>query len=195
MNLELRQASFSQAFRTAREANADYFLVISAMENERDVSLKAELFTGRTGSPVGSFFSYRTGVDRLRNASRGIADQMGAVLPLRGRLVQRQQAQGLIDKGKVDGVKAGAVYDIVKKGRSQIAHEGIGLSYTNEDIVGRISIENVDEEVASGTMTRNGFFDRIEAGDEVIFRAADEVKIPPDTTANPELRALLRTLR
>jgi hypothetical protein len=195
MNLELRQDSFAQAFRTAREANADYFLVISVMENERDVSLKAELFTGRTGSPAGSFYTYRTGVDRLRNASRGIADQLGAALPLRGKLVQRQQAQGLIDKGRVDGVKAGAVYDIVKKGRSQIAHQGIGLIYTDEDVVGRISIENIDEEVASGSLTRNGFFDRIEAGDEVIFRAADDVRSPPDTAANPELRALLRTLR
>jgi tetratricopeptide (TPR) repeat protein len=195
MDIELRQTSFSQAFRTAREAGADYFLVISAMENERDVSLKAELFTGRTGSSAGSFYAFRTGVDRLRNASRGIADQLGAALPLRGRLVQRQQSQGLIDKGKVDGVKAGAVYDIVKKGRSQIAHQGIGLVYTDDDVVGRISIENVDEEVASGAITRNGFFDRIEAGDEVIFKAVDDVKIPPDTTANPELRALLRTLR
>jgi tetratricopeptide (TPR) repeat protein len=195
MDMELRQTSFSQAFRTARESGADYFLVISAMENERDISLKAELFTGRTGSPAGSFYTYRTGVDRLRNASRGIADQLGVALPLRGKLVQRQQAQGLIDKGKVDRVKAGAVYDIVKKGRSQIAHEGIGLTYSNDDIVGRITIENVDEEVASGTLARNGFFDRIEAGDEVIFRAADDVKIPPDTAANPELRALLRTLR
>ena len=195
MDLELRQSSFSQAFRTAREAGADYFLVISTMENERDISLKAELFTGRTGAAAGSFYTYRTGVDRLRNASRGIADQLGAALPLRGRLVQRQQSQGLIDKGKVDGVKTGAVYDIVKKGRSQIAHQGIGLVYTEEDVVGRISIENVDEEVSSGTLTRNGFFDRIEAGDEIIFRASDEVKIPPDTAANPELRALLRTLR
>jgi tetratricopeptide (TPR) repeat protein len=195
MNLELRQTSFSQAFRMAREAGADYFLVISTMENERDISLKAELFTGKTGSAAGNFYTYRTGVDRLRNASRGIADQLGAALPLRGKLVQRQQSQGLIDKGRVDGVKTGAVYDIVKKGRSQIAHEGIGLVYTNEDIVGRISIENVDEEVASGTLTRNGFFDRIEADDEVIFKAADDVKIPPDTAANPELRALLRTLR
>jgi tetratricopeptide (TPR) repeat protein len=195
MNLELRQTSFSQAFRLARESGADYFLVISSMENERDVSLKAELFTGRTGSPAGSFYTYRTGVDRLRNASRGIADQLGAALPLRGKLVQRQQSQGLIDKGRVDGVKTGAVYDIVKKGRSQIAHEGIGLIYADEDIVGRITVESIDEEVASGTLVRNGFFDRIEAGDEVIFKASDDVKIPPDTAANPELRALLRTLR
>ena len=195
INLELRQPSFSAAFRAAREANADYFLVISTLENERDISLKGELFVGRTGVLAGSFYTYRTGVDRLRNASRGIVDQLGAALPFRGRLVHRQQAQGLIDKGKVDGVKADAVYDVVKKGRSQLTHEGIGLIYADDDIVGKITIENVDEEVASGVLARNGFFDRIEAGDEVVLRASGDVKIPMETAANPELRALLRTLR
>jgi tetratricopeptide (TPR) repeat protein len=195
MNLELRQPSFASAFRTAREANADYFLVISAMENERDISLKGELFVGRTGSAAGSFYTYRTGIDRLRNASRGIADQLGAAFPFRARLLQRQQAQGLIDKGKVDGVKAGAVYDVVKKGHFQLAHEGIGLIYADEDIAGKLTIESVDEEVAAGTLVRNGFFDRIEAGDEIMLRVEGGVKPPLETAANPELRALLRTLR
>jgi tetratricopeptide (TPR) repeat protein len=195
MNLELRQPSFSQAFKTAREADADYFLLVSAMENERDISLKGELFVGRTGARAVNLYTYRTGIDRLRNASRGIADQLGASLPLRGRLVVRRQGQGLIDKGKVDGVKKDAVYDVVKKGRPQLAHEGIGLVYADADIVGKITIETVDEEVASGALVRNGFFDRIEAGDEIILKAAGDAKIPPETAANPELRALLRTLR
>jgi hypothetical protein len=195
MNLELRQPSFSQAFRTAREAGADYFLIISAMENERDISLRGELFVGRTGASAGNFYTYRTGVDRLRNASRGIADQIGASLPFRGRLVMRKQAQGLIDKGKADGVKAGAVYDVVKKGRSQLANQGIGVVYTPDDLVGKLTIESVDEEVSSGLLVRSGFFDRIEAGDEIILKAADDQKKPPETAANPELRTLLRTLR
>ncbi|MDR0495100.1 MAG: tetratricopeptide repeat protein [Treponema sp.] len=194
MNLEMRQPSFSGAFRAAREANADYFLVISVMESERDISLKAELYVGRTGALAASLYAYRTGADRLRNASRGIASQLGGALPFRGRLVIRKQAQGLIDKGKVDGVKAETVYDLVKKGRSQLANQGIGLIYADDDIVGRITIDTVDEEVASGVLARNGFFDRIEAGDEVILRVSNDIR-PMGETANPELRALLRTLR
>jgi hypothetical protein len=195
MNLEVNQPSFSQAFRTAREANADFFLIVSTMENERDISLKGELFVGRTGSAAASFYTYRTGVDRLRNASRGIVEQMGNALPLRGRLVQRRQAQGLIDKGRADKVKEGVVYDIVKKDRSQLANQGIGMVYSPEDLVGKITIESVDEEVASGKLARNGFFDRIEEGDEIFFIPEGGSKSPPETAANPELRALLRTLR
>jgi tetratricopeptide (TPR) repeat protein len=196
VNLELRQPSFSQAFRQAREAGADYFLIVSAAENERDISLKGELFTARTGASAGNFSTYRTGVDRLRNSSRGIADQLAAALPFRAKLVMRKQAQGLVDKGRVDGVKAGNVYDVVKKGRSQIANEGIALLYSADDLAGKITIDSVDEEVAAGTLARNGFFDRIEPGDEIILQAEKEDKAaPPETAANPELRSLLRTLR
>jgi hypothetical protein len=195
MNLEVKQPSFSQAFRLAREANADYFLIVSTMENERDISLKGELFVGRTGSVAASFYTYRTGVDRMRNASRGIVEQLGNALPLRGKLILRRQAQGLIDKGRADKVKENAVYDIVKKDRSQLANQGIGLVYSPEDLVGKITIENVDEEVASGKLVRNGFFDRIEEGDDVFFIPEGGYKAPAETTANPELRVLLRSLR
>jgi tetratricopeptide (TPR) repeat protein len=195
MNLEVNQPSFSQAFRTAREANADYFLIVSTMENERDISLKGELFVGRTGSAAASFYTYRTGVDRMRNASRGIVEQLGSILPLRGKLIQRRQAQGLIDKGRADKVKENVVYDIVKKEKSQLANQGIGLVYSPEDMVGKITIESVDEEVASGKLARNGFFDRIEEGDDVFFIPEGGARTPPETAANPELRALLRTLR
>jgi tetratricopeptide (TPR) repeat protein len=196
MEPELRQSSFSQGFRAAREGGADYFLVVSVSENERDISLKGELFVGRTGAPAGVFYTYRTGPDRLRNAARGMVEQLAASLPFRGELVIRRQAQGLIDKGRVDGVKNGDVYDVVKKGRPVVLNEGIGLSYTTDDLVGRITIENADEEVASGALSRNGFFDRITAGDEIILQAQkDETAAPAEPRINPELRALLRTLR
>ena len=195
INLELRQPSFSQAFRAAREAGADYFMVVSAAENERDISLRGELFVARTGAAARAFSTFRTGADRLRNAGRGIVDQLSAALPFRARLLSRQQGAGLIDKGRVDGVKTGDVYDVVKKGRPLIANEGVALLYTTDDLVGKITIDLIDEEVAVGSLARNGFFDRVEAGDEIILQAERENQSPPETAANPELRTLLRTLR
>ncbi|MDR1252990.1 MAG: tetratricopeptide repeat protein [Treponema sp.] len=196
MNLELRQASFSLAFRAAREAGADYFLIVSTAENERDISLKGELFAARTGAAAGTFSTFRTGSDRLRSAGRGIVDQLAASLPFRASLLIRRQGQGLIDKGRVDGVKAGDVFDVVKKGRPQIANEGIALVYTADDLVGKMTIDSADEEVASGTLVRSGFFDRIEAGDEIILQPEKDERpngAVPET--NPELRDLLRGLR
>ncbi|MDR1287589.1 MAG: tetratricopeptide repeat protein [Treponema sp.] len=196
LDLELRQPSFSQAYRTARDAGADYFIVVSAAENERDLSVKGELYVGRTGSRAGVFNAYRTGGDRLRNAARGIAEQFASSLPFRASLIARRQSQCLIDKGRADGVETGGVYDVVKRGSPLVLGEGIGLSYTAEELVGSLTVENADEEVASGLLVRNGFFDRIGIGDEIILQnGRDENAPPPETGMNPELRALLRTLR
>jgi len=195
MNLPLRQATFSQGFRQAREEGADYFMLVSVTENERDIAIKGELFVGRTGSPAGTFYAYRTGSDRLRGASKGIVEQLSASLPLRGRLLIRKQGQALINKGRADKVEKGAIFDIVKKGRAQIANEGIALIYSPDELVGKITIDNADEEISTGTLARNGFFDRIEPGDEVILQVEDNKKPALESSANPELRALLRTLR
>jgi len=195
LNLELQQPSFSQCFRLAREAGADYFMLVSVLENERDISIKAELFNGRTGTPAGNLNVYRTGMDRLRNAGRGLIEQLSSVLPLRGRLIMRRQGQGLIDKGIADGIKAGQVFDVIKKGQTQILNEGIGLMYMNDDITGTLTIENIDEEIASGALVRNGFFDRIEVGDEVVLQEQKDSIKSRETAINPELRRLLRTLR
>ncbi|MCL2264634.1 MAG: tetratricopeptide repeat protein [Treponema sp.] len=194
LNLELRQPSFSQAFRQARESGADYFMLISVTENERDISIKAEVFVGRTGSPAGTFNTYRTGNDRLRDASRGIISQISASMPLRGRLLLRRQGQALINKGKADGVQAETVYDVIKKDRVQTANTGIAVVYSGDELVGTLTITNTDEEIAIGTLARNGFFDRIEPGDEVILQNQKTIQTV-EYAANPELRALLRTIR
>jgi len=195
MNLDLRQATFSQGFRHAREAGADYFMLVSVTENERDIAIKGELFVGRTGSPAGAFSTYRTGTDRLRDASRGIVSQLSSSMPLRGRLLIRRQGQALINKGRADSIQRDSVFDVVKRGRPQTANEGIALNYSADELVGKFTVTVVDEEIAVGTLARNGFFDRIEPGDEVILQAERTARQTADSAANPELRALLRTLR
>jgi hypothetical protein len=170
--------------------------VVTVSENERDLSIRGDLFVGRTGSPAGTFYAYRTGSDRLRNASRGVLDQLAASLPFRGELVQRRTSQGLIDKGKADGVALDTVYEVVKRGQTALLNEGVGLNYSAGDVVGTLLITQIDEEVAVGTLTRNGFFDRIAPGDEVVLQTGKpQDPAAAESMADPELRTLLRTLR
>ena len=196
MDVELRQPSFSAAFRTAREMEADYFLVVSVSENERDISIKGELYVARTGTAAATFRAFRTGPDRLRYASRGIVDQLSTALPFRAELLLRRQDQGLIDKGRADGVKDGAEFDVVLKGRTGIQNDGIGLVYTPEDVVGKLRIERADEEISVGRLTRNGFFDRIGPGDEIFLTPEKkDVQSGNLLPADPELRSLLKMMR
>lgn len=199
MDVELRQSSFSSAFRTARVSGADYFLILSVGESGRDLSLKGELFVGRTGSPAGTYASFRTGPDRLRNGGRLIAEQLSAALPFRATLIQRRAGLGLMNKGKADGIQPGAVFELVRKGALQVRSEGIGLAYDPADVVGSFTVGEVDELISSGTLSRSGFFDRIAAGDELVPVQAKDGAAPtapiPGAPADPELRALLRNLR
>jgi len=152
----------------------------------------------RTGASAAVFNAYRTGQDRLRNAGRNIIDQLHNALPFRAELIARNQSEGLIDKGRVDGVKDGMVFDLVRQSSADVLNEGIGLVYSPNDIVGRLTIEKADEEVSAGRITRVGFFDRISPGDEIFLSPAEDNRARPfETTlpADPELRNLLRTLR
>jgi len=196
VDIPLRQASFAAAFRAAREAGADYFLLISGTENERDFSVRAELFVARTGSPAETVDVFRTGPDRLRNAAEGVLLRLGTDLPFRGRLLQRRQSEAVIDKGRAEGVRVGDVFEIVQKDRAQVLGQGIGLAFDAEHLLGILTITEVDERISAGTITRDGFFDRIEAGDEALLRNAGPGGLRrQELSGNPELGAMLRTLR
>jgi tetratricopeptide (TPR) repeat protein len=197
LNLEFRQPSFSSAYRSAREAGADYFLIVSVRENSRDISIQGDLYVGRTGSAAAGFSVFRTGSGRLRDAGRGIISRLDSVLPFRAELLSRRQAQGLIDKGRADGVKEGDVFDIVRKGAVRTQNEGSGLVYAAGDLTGTFTVTSPGEEVSQGALVREGFFDRIEAGDEIVPRPEENSSAAgaPSRAENPELEALLRTLR
>lgn len=197
MPLEIRQTSFSTAYRTAREAGADYFLIVSVKEQDRDLSIQVDMYVGRTGSRAASFSVYKVGQDRLRNGSRQIVSQLQNLLPFRAVILQRKAGLVLIDKGKADGVEKGNSYQIIKKGSATVKNEGIGLIYTQQDVIGTVVIDTVDELIAQGTVTRAGFYDEITSGDEVIALPEKGANPVPqkNETIDPELRDLLRTLR
>jgi tetratricopeptide (TPR) repeat protein len=195
----VEQTSFSAAFRAAREAGADYFLALSVSENDRDLSIRASLHVARTGSLATSFSVFRTGADRLRNAGRKIAEELSAVLPFRAQLLKRNAGEGLLDKGRVDGVAAGTKYEIVRKGAAAVKSEGVGVVYAADDVTGSFEVTEVDEEIAAGKLSRNGFFDRLAAGDEIFAAVEKDAAAKPgpaeSSASDPELRYLLRNLR
>jgi len=219
MNLPIDQSSFASAFRMAREAKdedskaCDYFVILSLLESERELSIKAELYLARTGAKLAEFNVQRAGIDRLRNASINIVNQIDESLPFRGEILRRSGGIAVIDRGKVDGLKQNTVFNIVKKGRIQLKSDVPGFTYLPEDMVGTFKLDQkIDEEISAGELTRAGFFDLIEEGDELILPEAPasapgaagakpaNAKSPeasPEkiTAYDPELRSLLMKLR
>ena len=164
-----RASSFSDAFRTAREAEADYFAIVSFKETERDVEIDVDLRVARTGSSATSFKAYRTGNDRVKNSASRAADLLISALPPLGSLVKRRQESVLVDLGRADGIAQGAKLVVVKKGAAQAKPEGLGLGYPQSSVLGDVSLTAIGEEVSEGTLKGAGFFDTVNIGDEVLL--------------------------
>jgi tetratricopeptide (TPR) repeat protein len=175
-------SSFAEAFKTAREAEADYFAIVSVKETERDLEIDADMRVARTGSPASSFRSFRTGNDKIKNCASRAADLIISALPPLGSLIKRSQDRVLVDLGKADGLSSGAKLVVVKKGAVQARPEGLGISYPPSSVLGEISLTSIGEEASEGTLKSAGFFDTVNIGDQAVLALAAS-KAP---TAEPQ---------
>jgi tetratricopeptide (TPR) repeat protein len=174
--------SFAEAFKTAREAEADYFAIVSVKETERDLEIDADMRVARTGSPASSFRSFRTGNDKIKNSASRAADLLISALPPLGSLIKRSQDRVLVDLGKADGLGSGAKLVVVKKGTVQARPEGLGISYPPSSVLGEISLTSIGEEASEGSLKSAGFFDTVNIGDQAVLALAAS-KAP---TAEPQ---------
>jgi tetratricopeptide (TPR) repeat protein len=175
---------FDDAFRRARSAPSDYFIVLQLDEAERSFSAVADMYLSRTAALIGSFSSFRTGNDRVRDAFLKLGGQIAATLPLRGTLLVRKFDQGLIDLGSFQGLKKGDSMVIVRKGGVRLNPDRPGLSFASSDALGDFQITGVDEGVSEGTVKIRGYFDYINPGDRVVFA--------PKPAARPQVQPAQR---
>jgi tetratricopeptide (TPR) repeat protein len=164
-------ADYAGAYRTARTANLDYFILLSYEENERELSLSGTVYSGRTGTETGKIRVYRTGNDRAAAALRRFTQVFTDLLPVRGKIIARNGNETLIDLGKAEGVAKDAEFTVIKAGKLVTRDTGPGLTYADTDVLGKITVSGVDEAVSAGTLSRSGFFDMVNVGDEVINTA------------------------
>jgi tetratricopeptide (TPR) repeat protein len=215
VSLPEKVPNFSAAFRQARGVS-DYFLIVQLTENGADgrgAAFTINAYVSSTGSPAAKYRANRTGPSRFTAAIRDAASAFTAALPFRASLIRRNAAIGLIDKGKIDGVKlpppatAGAaqvpaaqapaagqaapeappVYTIIRARAAVPKDEGLGLSYVPEDVVGTFIPAEVSDTVTRGSLTRQGFFDSIAPGDDIFVLPPpeDSVSTAPINAAAP----------
>ncbi len=202
LKLKERVDSPGEAFKVSREAGADYYLILSVKESEREIQLAGDLKVGATGSLATSFRFYRTGNDRVKNTALRLADSIVSALQPKGSILRRSQDSALVDLGSSDGLKVGDTLLVLKKGSLGVKSEGLGPSWTDQAQVGTLTVTKVDEEVATGNLKSSGFFDTINVGDEVIGNpppaapssAASGFSLPT-ATPSPEFPGLFVAVR
>jgi tetratricopeptide (TPR) repeat protein len=164
-------SGYGEAFRLARESSCDYFVLLSVEETDREISVLADVYSARTGTLTTHIDGFRTGNDRVSSVLRSFRKSVLDMLPVRGKIVARDGNELLVDLGRTEGMVKGTQLAIVPAGSIRTADQGPGIIYDQKSILGTISLNAVGEEIGSGTYVQNGFYDRVNIGDEVVVIA------------------------
>jgi tetratricopeptide (TPR) repeat protein len=185
---------FDEAFRAARTAGTDYFVILAVDEADRSLWVTADVYLSRTGGRIASFGGFRTGNDRVRDSFMKLAADVAGILSPRGSLLVRSFGQGLIDLGTLQGVKEGDTLVIVRQGSVRLRPDGPGLAYDEKDVLGDFTVTAVDEALAEGDVKGRGYFDYVNARDEVV-NAVQKTPVPDVTTVQSSGNILTRLFR
>lgn len=200
-------STFTEAFARARKAGYDYFMLFTFQENERELTTGAKVYSGRTGNLVTSWSVYRTGNDMFSNAMQKMKDKLNQAMPYYAKIIARNGPSLLLDAGRLDGVSVGQTWNIIAKGGIKTADFGPGIVYGESDVLGTVTLSAVGEEISSGMLVQNGFYDRVNVGDLIVLQAQsledepvvegayDVPYVEGQSAASPQEPALLQLLR
>jgi tetratricopeptide (TPR) repeat protein len=175
-------SGYGDAFKKARLAKQDYFLLFSVSETDRELSISAQLYSANTGNLADTFTVYRTGNDRYFFALEKLKQDLLLKMPLRGTIIDRKASVVLLDVGRKDGITTDSKFTILKKGSISSSDTGLGIVYPTDNELGTVTMVAVGEEISQGILVQKGFYDLINVGDEIIpFVEPAETKEPVST--------------
>ncbi len=157
--------NFAECFRISRENESDYFIIFKCTENERAVSLTAEIYLASTGSKLKTVRIVRTGNQMIPEAGRAVVNEVHNILPVYGRIINRKFDQIIVNLGKKDGLAEGSELLIIKKGELRKSQDSFNLEYDKSAVIGKYNVDQADELVSEGGITLSIFFDMINPGD------------------------------
>lgn len=173
-------SGYGEAYGLARKNGLDYFALLSVDETEREITLSAVVYSGRTGTETARFSSFRTGNDKFSSVLRAFRRDLLDILPARGKIIRRSVDEVLVDLGTVEGMRGDVILDVIKAGKIVTNDKGPGVGFEEKDFLGTIKITRCGEEISQGTLSQSGFYDRVNVGDEVLVRFRPEEKSETD---------------
>ena len=166
---------YGEGYRLARTGGMDYFILMTVEESDREVSMDAVLYSARTGVELTRFSTFRTGNDKYASVLRSFRRNLLNLLPVRGKIISRSVNEVLVDLGKVEGLVPNTVLDVIKAGAIKTKDNGLGIEFGKNDLLGKITVSHVGEEISQGKLNQDGFYDRVNVNDDVlVFSMPDE---------------------
>ncbi|MBN1685746.1 MAG: tetratricopeptide repeat protein [Spirochaetales bacterium] len=186
--------SFGEAYRDAREIGAGYFAVLSFDEGSRHFAAAWRLYNGRTGALLSQYAVLRTGNDRVMDAATTAASALAAEFPLYAQILAREFDNVLMDAGWVDGLQIDDELVILKREAIETGINTLEFVFSNDDILGKVRVTDIDELISAGTVERDPFFDLINIGDKIISPPKEQQEAPVAVPPVPDdlYRAILK---
>lgn len=193
--------TYSQAFSDARNSDFDYFGIVNFDENDRETTISIDLYVTSTGSLAGKWNVYRSGNKKLSSAAQKIVKDIVSSFAVRGKILERQGSEILIDLGKRDGINLESTFIVAKKDSLQIADSNIGLVLNKENELGSIQLTEIGEDVSQGIFVQKGFYDKMNPNDEILLvektELSDENSVVMSDTQlkSPEFLQMLNSIK
>ncbi len=166
--------NFTDAFQRARKKGYDYFCLVETTETERDISISCNMYSARTGNEAGKWTVYRTGNSCFANALQRLRQSILTVMPYYAKIIARTGTDVLIDAGRMDGVAKDQVWTVFEPESVRSSDFGLGLTFSQNNILGTVCITDAGEDISQGDYTQLGFYDRMNVGDIVLLIAHEE---------------------
>ncbi|WP_028973165.1 tetratricopeptide repeat protein [Spirochaeta cellobiosiphila] len=161
-------SGFNEAFRQSLSNGSDYFVILSFNDDGGSFEVYCDLYLTRTGTKITELSVLRRGNEKIGLSLRKLSDLIYSALPLYGRIIKRDNNMALINLGANDGLTMDDNLQVLKKGSLELSPRDLGYSITNENILGQLTITNIGENIATGTLESATTFDLINPDDNVI---------------------------
>lgn len=178
--------NFAEAFRAARSQDADFFILLTYRETERSFQVVSEVYNARTGSRVDTLRSIRTGNNRVTQSLVRIADGLADTLPVRGSIYRRSGNEVLVDIGEFQNLSEEQTLLVIRDEHLSLVNNSFRLEYEEENLLGEIVINAVDDLIAKGEVQPYHFFDLINPGDTVFPKPEDTEEAPAQADESEE---------
>lgn len=182
-NFNVQPSDFSTAFRTAREKKSDYFIILDYRDTKRSFSAQVKIYHSETGSILLEIPLFRTGNQKISHSLQLLSRTLSESLPVWSEIIARKFNQVLINVGKIQGIKPGDIFLVIRKEDFLLKKDSIGPELNFELLLGEIEITKTDDLISEGILKKYQFFDLINTGDYIIKKTesmdfSEKEKIP-----------------
>jgi len=185
----------AEAFRKSHTGASDFYIILSVSETERTIGVRCSVYLSRTGSLLNEFYLLRSGNRRVSDALVKCSENILKSLPVKGSLIGLRDNNVLLNLGMTDGINTDSQFILLRKGAVRWTDKAPYIDFNPSDLLGSVTLEDVQENVSKGVLKRNSPFDLVNPGDE-IFVVTKDLSLPDSSvpTVNEELKSQLLRL-